>query len=235
MGDTKAGTTAKYDDFCSYVKATYSLREAVVARWAVSEYGPYPRRVRELMRTPLALKSSPAATRLMGISTTTEPLSPAEQAGLLAVATKDEEDLPEFVHVISTYWIEDLAAACCSKFGLDAPTVAAFTQIDGMRIAPTPWERLTSPQRALAFATGALGLVAAVLTKDSFETLKWDVSIYGYLTVISAAAILVIAGYLAVLGLVARRAEAHREGPAELIPIAIAFCAMKCEAADHAG
>jgi hypothetical protein len=224
MGDTSAGLSATYDAFSEYVRSTLTLREALLKRYFLTMVAKQPR-IAKLYWSSMGLSNFiTPMLRLLGVSTNTGRLAPADSAGLLAVASETERAKPELAHAISTYWIDDLAAECCSRFSLNTSKVTALEKIDAIRTAPTPWERLTSLQRFVVGAGVVLGLFAAVVTKDAFEAVGWDVKAYGYLTFGVGCAVIAIALLLAFL---AKPGEGKRA--AAFVPTVIAYCAIQCE------
>jgi hypothetical protein len=238
MGDTSAGISAKYDDVVDYVELTMKLRRSLIDRYVMALARERFGVAYHVLRWLGAIRFVRFALRMQGIFTSTGALKTPGEAGLLRVATADEMARPEFAHVMSRYWVEDLAATCCQRFALDRETVDAMTEINSVRLAPRPGEKVrTFPRRFLLGAALVGTLFAAILNKESFEAVGWSAKAYGFFTLIAAGALIAITAYLGLFAslFADNRKVKERKPVFEFMPTVFVYCRAVCPDARSAG
>lgn len=223
------GINATYAKIRGYVDAAVTLRESLFRRWVrdwVDQQGFVARRYLRVMGMPVW---GALLVRSVGGLGPTRPLGAQNREKFAALATEAERELPEFAHATAEYWIESFASDCCTRFQLDMTKVLALRQVNDLRESPTPFQRLTSPQRFLAVAGIALGLFASLVPKEAFEALGWTAHSYGVVRVALAFVILSITAYLALIAVSARTGASRiQRRVAKAMPDVLTYCEIAC-------
>jgi uncharacterized membrane protein YidH (DUF202 family) len=228
MGDTSHGANATYDAFRNYVYGTYLLRERLL-----------PKAARHLAKTRLPFLGPifdiyPDFTigwtfRLLGISESVTAATPTETAAFKAVADDNDRDNPAFQHVVSLYWLEDLAAESCKRYAPTVAKVAALRDVFAIRERPSRLEQLSSFQRTLVGAAVVIGVLSAVIPKDAFEVFKGGDNAYDWIRAVIAAGVIALALYVGILAVPwtkQERAARRRRKAAPLISTVLSYCAV---------
>jgi hypothetical protein len=230
------GITGDYDRVSAYVIATISLREALVERALGVDMHADSRWGRWAIRGFLPIEPM-RLFRLRGVFDSTVPnLGLGARKKLGQVATNAERDRPECRHVVSKYWIEDLAKGCCEKFPLNSRKVNALRQLHAAREKLSPWERLTSMQRVAVAAAGVLGVVSALIPKDAFEIVDGGGSAYSYFRAALLALLIVFALYTTWTAKWVRRffpdGGGNTRKSAQVMSLVLTYCAIHYESED---
>ena len=101
--------------------------------------------------------------------------------------------------MVSTYWLEDLAAECCQRYAPTVTKVAALRDVFAIREKPSRFERLSSFQRILVGAAIVIGVLSAVIPKEAFEVFKGGDNAYDWVRAVIAAGVLSLALYMGAL------------------------------------
>jgi hypothetical protein len=227
--DPAIGINATYTKVREYTTAAITLRDDLLRRYLPHKLAREGFFTRWYLRLAGFSLWGTSALRLVGALGPTRSITASDGAGLTAIATEDERQLPEFEHATAEFWIESFAADCCTRFNLDSVKVLALRQVNELRDAPSPYQRLTSPGRFLAVAGIALGLFASLVPKEAFEALGWTVHSYGVVRAALAIMILSIAAYLAYMTILDRADESRVERRvSKTMPDVLTYCEIVC-------
>ncbi len=226
---------ATYAKVREYVAATITLREELSRLYLLNDLAHRSPLLRWSFRMAGVRFWGTSVLRFVGAFAPTKRVTASNRAGLVAIATDSQRARSEFEHVTAEFWIESFAADCCTRFNLDTTKVRALRQVNEIRNTPTPYQRLTSPQRFLAVAGVAFGLFASLVPKEAFEALGWTVHSYGVVRASLAIAILSIAAYLAFITIVERADEGRVErNVSKTMPDVLTYCEIVCSSREVA-
>jgi hypothetical protein len=227
MDNAQDGISAAYASIFRHVHDTYTLREALIRKFIAQRVASLPWYQRWLRWFGI-VPTTMVATRLMGNQYLLGKLDDASKAGLAALATDTERESPGYTSAISPYWIESLAAECCSMFSLTAWRVKALGEIHALVAEPSPWQRLTSPQRFFVGVGVGIVAFAALVPKEAFSVFGLGSDEYGYFFAGLALAIAGIALYLTWRAVADRTAREYRRA-ASVMAMVITYCAIVCD------
>jgi hypothetical protein len=223
------GINAIYEALRDAVEGAIILRESLMRRYLLDSVAQSEPVVRWCFRLAGVRFWATPMLRFIGAFGPTKRAGDSARASLIALATDAERDLPEFKHATAEFWIESFAADCCTRFCLDTVKLLGLRQVDTMRNAPSPYQRLTSPQRFFAVAGIALGLFASLVPKEAFEALGWTAHTYGAVRAFLAFVILAIAGYLAFIAMLNRVGAGRIERRvSQAMPDILTYCEITC-------
>ena len=202
--------TGLYDDLRKYVHASWGFREQFLLRllsrrFSARKWGwPNPLRVlwtgyyRLVLVLFWPILSRWMVSRLDRWSTSpyNRSLDLEDFRELLSTEQQSSEHVPE---ILSQYWPEEVARACCRRFALDRSDVEALLKIDSLRLAGGPIESFAiDTGKAFSVAIAAVGIVGSLVPQQTYAAIGLGHD-YG---VIRGVIILVAVGFAAYIALV---------------------------------